>query len=343
MLSGQYRAGDASVDVRTMVESRGGRFIDDRVVAVAADRKCVTTEGGEELRYDVLSLNIGSEVGLPSVGDDVTGLFPVKPVSRLLDLRVALAGSGINRAVRLLVVGGGPAGCEAAANARALSVRHGHSVEIRLVTAAARLLPELPATAGERMAAWCREHGIGVETGRRVTAHREDGVVFEDGSRAEADFVVAATGVHPPGMLHGSCLATDAKGALLVDEHLQSVSHPGVFGGGDCISFRPRPLARVGVYAVRQAPVLFHNLLAAMVGDRMQTFTPQHRYLLILNLGDGTGLFVRGSWVASGRLACRLKQWLDRRFIRRYQRAVVGPERCGCRRPRGKGVQEEKD
>jgi NADH dehydrogenase FAD-containing subunit len=301
----------------------------------------VTTAGGEELCYDALSLNIGSEVGLSSIGEGVAGLFPVKPVSRFLDLRAALIGSGIGRAVRLLVVGGGPAGCEAAANARALSARLGRSVEIRLVTAAGRLLSELPAAAGERMAAWCREHEIKVESGRRVTAHREDGVVFDDGSCAEADFVVAATGVHPPGMLHGSGLATDAEGALLVDGHLQSVSHPGVFGGGDCISLQPRPLARIGVYAVRQAPVLFHILLAAMVGDRLQTFTPQHHYLLILNLGDGTGLLVRGSWVASGRLASRLKQWLDRRFIRRYQRDVVGLERCQCVRRQGKGVQEE--
>jgi hypothetical protein len=37
-------------------------------------------------------------------------------------------------------------------------------------------------------------------------------------------------------------------------------------GGGDCINFQDSPLEKVGVYAVRQNPVLLHNLMAAMDG-----------------------------------------------------------------------------
>jgi len=322
LLSGQYEAADASVDVRTMVENRGGRFIDGRVAAIDAERRSLVTESGEELSYDVLSLNIGSTVAGPSNGAELSRLFPVKPVSGFLDLRHALLDSGAKRTIRLIVVGGGPAGCEAAANARALCVRQGRRADIRLVSATDRLLPGLPPVAGARMAVWFQSHGIAVDTGRRVAKYEANDILFADGSRSEAEFVVLATGVHPPGLLRGSGLVVDDDGALLVDRHLQSISHPGVFGGGDCICFQPRALDRVGVHAVRQGPVLFGNLLAALCGGRMRAFSPQRRYVLILNLGDATGLLVRGAFVASGRLAFHLKKWLDNRFVDRYQRAV---------------------
>ncbi len=231
--------------------------------------------------------------------------------------------------VRLVVVGGGAAGCETAANARQLCAQVGRRIEIRLIMADSRLLPNLPQAAGKRMATWFRKQGVEVETGRRVVECVGGKVHIEDGSHVEAEVVVAATGVHPPALLAESGLATDAAGAMLVDEYLQSISHPGVFGGGDCIRFESCPLDRVGVHAVRQAPVLHHNLRATMNGRGLREYKPRHRYLQILNFGEGKGLLARGAFVLSGRLPFHLKQWLDRRFTAGCQRAVNPRRRRG--------------
>lgn len=321
LLSGQYEAEDASVDVRAMTESAAGSFLEDRVAAIDADRRIVTTEGGERVPYDALSLNVGSEVAMPPGCAGSDRVFPVKPVSRLLELRHRILRCEPGRSLRILVAGGGAAGCEAAANALALCRRRGRKAAIRLVTGDARLLAGMPEGAGRRMADWCRGNGVAVETGRRVSGIEGEDVLFEDGRREAADFVLLATGVHPPPLLKRSSPAADAEGALRVDDRLQSVSHPGVFGAGDCIRFESMPLPRAGVYAVRQAPVLFDNLLAALLGGDLRVFRPQEKHLLILNLGDGTGLMTRGNFVASGRAAFRLKELLDRRFLRNIRRA----------------------
>jgi hypothetical protein len=65
--------------------------------------------------------------------------------------------------------------------------------------------------------------------------------------------------------------------------------------------------AGVGVYAVREAPVLCHNLLASLGGRPLRRFRPRRRFLLILNLGDGTGLLTWGPFSWHSRLAFRLK------------------------------------
>jgi hypothetical protein len=43
---------------------------------------------------------------------------------------------------------------------------------------------------------------------------------------------------------------------------------------------------------------------------------------VILNLGDGTGIAWKRSLVWHGRLALRLKEFIDRRFIARYQARI---------------------
>jgi NADH dehydrogenase FAD-containing subunit len=115
----------------------------------------------------------------------------------------------------------------------------------------------------------------------------------------------------------------------LVNDYLQSVAYPEIFGGGDCISFEKRPLDKVGVYAVRQNPILLHNLRAALEDRSLQAFQPQDSYLLIYNLGNGTGIFFRGNWVWKGKLVFYLKDYIDRKFMRKFQvsgeAAEVGP------------------
>jgi NADH dehydrogenase FAD-containing subunit len=78
-------------------------------------------------------------------------------------------------------------------------------------------------------------------------------------------------------------------------------------------------LDKVGVYAVRQNPVLHHNLMAALEDRSLQVFQPQDIYLLIYNLGDNTGIFYRGNWMWKGRLVFHLKDYIDRKFMRKFQ------------------------
>jgi NADH dehydrogenase FAD-containing subunit len=105
----------------------------------------------------------------------------------------------------------------------------------------------------------------------------------------------------------------------LVNSYLQSIAHPEMFGGGDCIHFQDQPLDKVGVYAVRQNPVLCNNLMSALEGKPLQGFEPGGDYLLIFNMGDGKGV-LRKKWLTfDGRLALTIKNYIDRKFMRKFQ------------------------
>jgi NADH dehydrogenase FAD-containing subunit len=165
----------------------------------------------------------------------------------------------------------------------------------------------------------CQTRAIEVIEGAHLRTLERGQARLDDGREIAWDVTLLALGVKPASLFADSGMPTGRDGGMLVNECLQAVNHPNIFGGGDCISFQARPLDKVGVYAVRQNPILHHNLLASLEGRNLIPFQPQNDYMLIFNLGDGRGIFRRKNWVWHGRWAFYLKDYIDRKFMKKFQ------------------------
>ncbi len=309
VISGSYGRDENRIDLRRLVERGGGCFVQARVHRVNPEARALILDDGTEVRYDAASFAAGSEAR------GGHGVVPVKPVSNLADVRDRLISSGGSRSV--VIVGGGAAGCEVAANVAALTRSLGHEEEVTLIEAGPDLLPTSPKKARHLMLERLQDAGVEVMVGQKAEP-RVGTVILQGGRRAEAGLILAATGVTPPDLFQRSRLATGGDGALWVNRHLQSPNDPRIFGGGDAVAFRGGRLPRFGVYAVRQGPVLHHNLQAIPGGKPLIPYKPQRYYLYILELGDGTGLAIYGPLTNRSRLALRIKHRIDRRFVARY-------------------------
>lgn len=318
LLSGRYRAAETRFDVATMVTERGGNFRNDRVAQIDPQRQVLVLDSGGRVTYDILSLNTGSEVPFPSPETTSVRIYPAKPVHVLIGARKDIETRLARRPLNIVVAGGGPAGVEIAANARALVKRLKGRATITLLTRGGLLGHFLPRVRVKALAA-LKRLDIRVLENTSLAAIDERTLALSDGRQMICDILLTAVGTRPGSLIRDAGLAVDQSGGLLVNQYLQSVSHPNVFGGGDCIAFQPRPLQRVGVYAVRQNPILLHNLCAALQGQKLENFIPQHNYLLILNMGDGTGILNRNRLTFEGRPAFWLKHFIDTRFMRRFQ------------------------
>jgi len=137
-----------------------------------------------------------------------------------------------------------------------------------------------------------------------------------------ADCVVAATGARAPRALGLDGLARDASGFIAVDACYRSTSHGNVFAAGDVSARQDIQLARSGVHAVHAGPVLAANLLAALQGGRLQSYRPRRRSLYLLACGPRFAVASWGRWSAQGKWVWYWKDWIDRRFVRRFARGV---------------------
>ncbi|MFO8006869.1 MAG: FAD-dependent oxidoreductase, partial [Candidatus Brocadiia bacterium] len=332
LLSGIYGPQQARFHVRRLAERGGAEFVRDRAVRIEPDDRRIFLESGRQVRYDVASFNTGSEVPVGGLADaDEPGVFPVKPIVNLLRAREAILGACAREgAARVVVVGGGAAGIELSGNAHRLISETGASAELTLIGGSA-LLPRQPERARRLARTSLRRRGVEILEGVRARRLSGGEAVTDDGRTIPYDVALVAVGVRPSDLFRRSGLPTGESGGLLVDEHLRSVTGEPIFGGGDCISLAGANLQRVGVHAVRQNPVLYHNLMVALEGGQPEAFQPSGAYLLILNMGDGRGVASKWGLTLDGPLAFRLKDYIDRRFMARYQLCGEGEESPGRR------------
>ncbi len=318
VLGGFYSIEEIRFPIKRMVEGGGGLFLEDLVTEVDPRRRLLGLASGREIPFDVVSFNVGSAVNPSLVKDPLSPVYPVKPVENLHRARnriIELAKE--KKKIGILVVGGGAAGLEVAGNAWRLLKEQTREGKITLA-AGGRLLSSHGGRVREEALVSLGQRNIQVIEGQRIVRIQGLKGELEDGSFLPFDVCFLATGVEPPPLFRKGGLPVGDDGGLLVNQYLESVSHPHTFGGGDCISYAPRFLDKVGVHAVRQNPVLHHNLMAALESRSLRPFIPQKHYMLIFNLGDGKGLLTRKSWVWQGRLAFLLKDFIDRRFMKRF-------------------------
>jgi NADH dehydrogenase FAD-containing subunit len=320
MLSGIYHPWEVRFHVKRLAEDRGATFIKGKAIKVDPVEHLIFLDSGEKVHYDVASFNTGSEVPIELLTETPEdNLFPVKPVINLLRGRQAiLEAIRNNKMLHFVVVGGGPAGVEISASLlRLLHKNHGKG-EITLI-GGKRLLGDAPDRVRHLAMESLTRRGVQIIEGSHVKAIEKGKVTLSDGKRFDMNFAFIAIGIRPASLFRDSGIPTGADGGLLVNSHLQSVAHPDIFGGGDCISLEGHQLAKVGVYAVRENPVLYHNLIAALEGGKKEAFTPQTHFLLIFNMGNGKGIYWKKNWVWEGRLAFFLKDYIDRKFMKTFQ------------------------
>ncbi len=308
-------------DLRSLCRAADARYIEGSADHVVSGAHPVVHAAGETLACDALSLDIGSiPAGLATPGVREHA-FAIRPLSRWRDLlaRIAeLTRSGAS--APCCVVGGGAGGIELA-----LALEHRLRASrvdgrVSLVDEAQRLMPGIPERATTRVVAMLRARGITIHTGASVSRVDREAVTLGDGMRVESVLTIWATGADAPPLIGSSGLPADADGYLLVDESLQSIDGSPIWGAGDCIALRHAPWApKSGVMAVRAAPILAHNLRAAMEGGAMRRYHPQRYAMAILDTSDERGLLMWRSLTSHSRWALALKSTIDQRFLARYR------------------------
>ena len=218
------------------------------------------TIGGDMIAYDELALTTGSYPRrLPAaIGGDLAGVYAVRTLADVDAMKAEfLAGR------RLVIVGGGYIGLEAAAVASKLGL------DVTVLEMAPRILQRVaaPETSGY-FRALHTAHGVKIleSTGleRLLGDGRVTGVRLADGTEQPADFVIAGVGILP-----GTALAEAAGLAIengIKTDEFGRTSDPHIWSAGDCASFpwqggRLR-LESVG-NAIDQAEAVAENILGA--------------------------------------------------------------------------------
>jgi pyridine nucleotide-disulfide oxidoreductase family protein len=321
-IAGHYALEDCAIELDRLAERAGAAFHRSRAALVDPTRREITLADGGSLPYDVLSLDIGARAFTGEVEGVERHALIVRPLDRMLQAWSEVQARAAQGRVRsITMVGGGAAGVELAlAMDHRLRASLGEGApHVRVVTDAPAPLAELAGGARARVARILAGRGIGLHCGHRVREVGADFVRLEGGNQFASDATFWSAGAAAPDLVRDSGFSTDAHGYLLTDETLRSVSHPEVFGAGDCATQRGLERPKAGVFAVRAGPALAMNLRSALSGAPLARHVTGKRYLALLSAGDRHAVGAWNGFSFEGDWAWAWKDRIDRKFIARYR------------------------
>jgi selenide,water dikinase len=326
MIAGYYDFDQAHIDTGPLARFAGARLYQDEVVGLDLAERKVLCANRPPVSYDVLSFNIGSTPNteqLPGADDHA---IPVKPIDGFLRRFDALTARVLARKgrARVIVVGAGAGGVELLL-----------STERRLQREVARagfdpsgltftivsdsdLLPAHAPAFRARFQNILAQRGIGVVTGAAVIGVEAGRLLLAGQKTVDGDEILWTTQAKPAAWLKQTGLALDERGFLVVDATLRAKGCADVFAAGDTIAFEPRELPKSGVYAVRAGPVLADNIRRLLTGWTLRPFRAQRDAMYLVSTGEPYAVGTRNGLAFEGAWVWRWKDWIDRRFMRKF-------------------------
>ena len=341
-IAGHYSYDEVHIDLARLARFAGARFFRDEALGLDRTAGKVLCRNRPPVPYDALSINIGSTPQMSDVAGAAEHTVPVKPINgfnarwQLLLERVRTHPG----ATRIAVVGGGAGGVELT-----LAMQYRLRQELRaagrnpddlgfhLLTASAVILPTHNASVRRAFERVLAERGVALHCNAKVDRVSAARLHTAGGETVDADEIVWVTRAGGAPWLGDTGLALDAEGFIQVADTLQTVTDPKVFAAGDIASMVNHPLEKAGVFAVRQGAPLAENLRRTVEGRALKPYRPQRRWLALISTGDQYAVASRGALGFRGAWVWRWKDWIDRRFMRKFSQFPAMDAATGAAAP----------
>jgi selenide,water dikinase len=311
LIAGHYHQADLDIDLVKLARFAGARLVLAPATGIDRANKRVQVEGQADIAYDYASVDVGISTEMPTIKGFAAHAHGAKPLHEYVAVWAQFIATGGGD---VAVIGGGVAGVELAL---AMAHRLGSRGKVTVLEAAPTPLGGIGNGARKALLQHMKRLGVALETGVSIAEITAKAVHLADGRHIPAALTIAAAAPRPHGWLAATGL-TNAEGYIDVQESLQSCVEPSIYAAGDCaaLTFAPRPKA--GVFAVREAPVLYENLRAALLGTPQRRFKPQKSYLKLISTGGKGAIADKAGLKLDGAPLWRWKDRIDRKFMRKF-------------------------
>ena len=328
-ISGLYDFDTAHIDLRPLTRFANCRLIMDEMVGLDTQQQRVLCRNHPPLAYDALSIDVGSTPMKSKVPGAAEHAIPAKPVPNLLRAWA----SYLNRVEKdfkldrqklatISIVGGGVGGVEMAfaMQMRLQQLAESVGASNRQIAVHIFQRSEHLAKGRNRLTQWmverlCKEKEIVVHTGETVCEVMANAVRCESGLVVKCDRTFWVTNASAPPWLKDTNLALTENGFLAVKDTLQTCSHENIFAAGDVATMVNHHRPKAGVFAVRQGPPLYENLKRYVIGQRLKPFSPQRRYLNIIDTDTEKAIASWGPFAIHAKWCRAWKNRIDRKFM----------------------------
>jgi len=318
LIAGHYSFAQTHIDLVKLSLWANIRFIQDSVTAIDAENNSLQLKNRPSLEFDAVSIDIGST---PNQHIEGAAEFttPIKPISGFYQRwnHIQLQAQA-NKIKSLAVVGGGAGSVEVIMSI-AFKLQHiSPAIEYHLLTASENILSGYNRSVVNQVKQQLDKYNINVHYSARVGKLSQNVIHCQNTDPIQVDKIIWCTQATGSTWLKNSQLECDDAGFIKVRQTLQSLHYDHVFAAGDIANMVAKPRPKAGVYAVRQAPVLFHNLRALLLNKSLVEYKPQDGFLSLLALGEKKATGSKSLFSFSGDWVWRWKDSIDVKFMNQF-------------------------
>ncbi len=325
-IAGHYDYDDCHIDLGPLARFANARVYHAEVNKLDLQNKQIYVHGRPPVNYDLLSINTGSRPNVLDVPGAEQFALVAKPIDVFLDQWQKLQQRVLDSDgdFRIAVIGGGAGGVELALATQLklqnlLSTRGDKIDRLKfcLLTHGDQILTTHNPRVRSRFKRVLSQRKIDCYFNHTVTRIDQESITTRQGDTVKADACIFVTSASAPDWPGRAGLEVDSNGFIRVNQSLQSTSHPEVFAAGDIASLaESRP--KSGVFAVRQGPVLADNLMRYATSQRLKKYRAQKYFLSLISTGDQYAIASKGRWTMEGQWCWRVKDWIDRQFMKKF-------------------------
>ena len=332
-IEGVYKENEIFFDVEKLCSKAGVKYINESIVKIDANKKSITTVNlidsksnntaqfckanmdkkryfNKEYYFDFISMNLGaSSKNIYKIGDNASY---VKPIYNLIEF-VKKIDEDINNGKinnkKIIIIGGGASGIELSYSFR----KRYPNFEIDVFSAK------------DILYRFNKRTKVKVKTefiNRKINLHVNEAVkdiydyeVTTNKSKYDYDYLIVSNGVTGTNIkFEGYDVTKD--NFLMVKNDLSANEYSIAMGDMICLKEYP-DIPKAGVFAIRQAPILYINLLNMLKGSEKRVeYMPQKKYLQLINYGDKKAILNYGKCSIKGSLAWLIKNYIDKDYMK---------------------------
>ncbi|MFK8043561.1 NAD(P)/FAD-dependent oxidoreductase [Congregibacter sp.] len=280
LISGVKKPGQLRLSLRANLKARGHRFEHGTVTELDPQTRRVSVDSGKHFEADYLVVALGSADASYGVSGVAQHSYGFKSVEQCKAIQQRLKNLGRDGG-RVVIIGGGLEGIEALGEV--LRRYRQQSLDISLVEARPRLLPEGPQAVGELIARHSSECNVDLVTSDPVQRITPKTVQLSSGRKLRSDLTIWTGGPAPPSLLAESGLA-EPKAWAPVDSTLAHPGYSKVFVAGDAAELA-KPISKQAYHALDMGRCIAENIKRSENKKSLRRYKPTDKPTL-LAFGD---------------------------------------------------------
>ena len=315
------------IDLNRLCTNNNVRLFHSYVEKIQPNEQLIYCNNRPPVKYDYLSLNVGSVQQTKNIKGAEKYALSVKPVNNFLNNISHLIDQIKNfRGIfHLVIAGGGPVGIELAiAIQTRINIEMANmnlipdTVKVFLCIPNEFVLETFNKKSIENAVEILRKKKIQVLPHARILKIEKDSIQMQDKKTMAADAVILATGSSAPDWFKEMGLQTDELGFVKCRPTLQSFDFENIFIAGDMVSLPGKHIDKSGIYAVRMSKTIIKNIRATHEQKSCSKYIPQKSTMYIMTMDKNHSILNWGSQSFAGKWPKRLKDFIDKKHVKKF-------------------------